>query len=81
MEKKIKKLHFVLIHISCILAIAFIIFNILDSYNPLMNFITNSFSKTLLTIFGAVTLISNYIAFWRMRPKKRKTKDINNEQA
>ena len=38
-------------HATMILAGMFFVLNILDSYNPAMNFLTNDLSKILLFIF------------------------------
>ncbi len=38
-------------HALFILAVMFIVLNILDSYNPAMGFLTSSLSKWLLVIF------------------------------
>lgn len=50
-------------HALFILAVMFIVLNILDSYNPAMGFLTSSLSKWLLVIFcvtaalGAISMI------------------------
>ncbi len=39
-------------HVTLILALAFLVFHILDWYNPLMAFSTNPMSSTLLLILS-----------------------------
>lgn len=77
-----KKIHYILLHVTSALAFCLLIFYILDIYNPLMMFINNSFTKLLLFVFILTSLASNLITFWRMRPRKgreRRKKEINIE--
>ncbi len=39
-------------HVTLILALTFLVFHVLDWYNPLMAFSTNPMSSTLLLIFS-----------------------------
>lgn len=55
------KLHAVLSHLTMILSLMFLVFLILDQFNPMMNFIDNNISRWLLALLcvsgGAGTLI------------------------
>ena len=42
------KLHALFAHVTVILALMFIVFLILDQFNPLMNFVDNSISRWML---------------------------------
>jgi hypothetical protein len=50
-------------HAVLILAELFIVLNILDSYNPAMNFLTNGFSKALLFVFCAAAAACSILQF------------------
>ena len=58
-------------HITNIIALCFIILAILDRYNPMMQFLNNTFAKRLLVIFAIVSVVSNLLALWLKKPKKR----------
>ncbi len=55
----IKKMLIALPHITIILALCFLAFLILDWYNPMMAFITNSSSIKLLAVFCVVSILSS----------------------
>lgn len=38
-------------HVLVILGLMFLVFLVLDQYNPMMNFINNNISRTLLALF------------------------------
>ncbi len=46
----IKKLHALTSHLTVILALMFLVFLVLDQFNPMMNFIDNDYSRVLLGI-------------------------------
>lgn len=48
----------VLAHMNCILGICFLVLAILDWYNPLMGFLTNTVSLTLLVIFCVSSILA-----------------------
>ncbi len=62
------KLHGILCHTTVILSLMFIVFLILDQFNPMMNFIDNSISRGLL---GALCLsgIGQSVTRWKLREK------------
>ena len=45
-----KKLHALTGHLTVILALMFLLFLVLDQFNPMMNFIDNDYSRVLLGI-------------------------------
>jgi hypothetical protein len=45
-------------HVGIILSVVFIVFLILDEYNPTMNFVNNSISTGMLLVLCAVSLIN-----------------------
>ena len=57
------KLHGFLRHTTVILALMFIVFLILDQFNPMMNFIDNNISRWLLAALCA-SGIAQSIAGW-----------------
>lgn len=61
-EILMKRIIRILPHITIILSLMFITFWILDSYNPLMNFINSDLSKILLLIFCISALVTSIIA-------------------
>ena len=53
---KMERLHSVCCHLTVILSVMFIVFLVLDQFNPMMNFIDNDLSRYLLAalcVFGA----------------------------
>ena len=53
-------------HLTVILSLMFLVFLILDEFNPMMNFVDNTVSRVLL---GALCLsgIAQTLLTWRMR--------------
>ena len=43
-----KRMHTALTHLTVILAIMFLVFLVLDQFNPMMNFVDNGISRWLL---------------------------------
>ena len=58
------KLHAFLSHATVILALMFIVFLILDQFNPLMNFVDNAISHWLLAAL-CLSGIGQSILHWR----------------
>ncbi len=52
-------------HLAVILGIMFLVFLVLDQFNPMMNFIDNSISRWLLGAF-CLSGIGRSILHWRM---------------
>ncbi|NTU89542.1 MAG: hypothetical protein HGA54_06525 [Actinobacteria bacterium] len=48
----------ILPHITLILAVMFIVFLVLDNYNPTMNFVNNDISVVLLWILCGTALVN-----------------------
>ncbi len=51
-------------HLSVILGIMFLVFLVLDQFNPMMNFVDNGISRWLLAMF-CICGISRSILCWR----------------
>lgn len=62
------KLHALLCHTTVILGIMFLVFLVLDQFNPLMNFVDNGISHWLLAGL-CVSGIAQSVAAWRLREK------------
>ena len=60
------KLHALLSHLTSILSLVFLVFLILDQFNPLMNFIDNTISRVLLAVLCAGG-IGQAVCFWLSR--------------
>ena len=58
------KLHAIFSHLTVILALMFLVFLILDQFNPMMNFIDNPISRWLLAALCA-SGISQSILNWK----------------
>ncbi len=65
------KLTSFLSHLTVILSLMFIVFLILDQFNPMMNFVDNSISHWLLGILCACGIIRS-ILFWGRSKRHRK---------
>ncbi len=71
-----KAIRTLLPHLLAIISVIFIVFLILDSYNPTMNFIDNTISLKLLGIFCALSILHSVIIIssnrkaWRMNNQK-----------
>ena len=64
------KLRFLLSHLTLILALMFLVFLILDQFNPLMNFIDNSVSQLLLALFCA-SAFAQSVLYWAATGKEK----------
>ena len=61
------KLHGFLSHATVVLALMFLVFLILDQFNPMMNFVDNGLSRWLLAAL-CVSGIGQSILKWRLNP-------------
>ena len=59
MKKLLNRFHKVLPHGILILSLMFVVFLILDQYNPLMQFLDNGISRMLLGILLLLSIISS----------------------
>ena len=66
-----KRLLSILPHITIILSAMFLVFLILDQYNPMMNFINSDASKTLLLLFCVSSMSTAIILIILDRKIKR----------
>ena len=62
------KLHGILCHTTVILSLMFIVFLILDQFNPMMNFIDNGISRWLLALL-CVSGAGQSILTWKLKDK------------
>ena len=60
------KLHRLLCHTTVILSFMFVVFLILDQFNPLMNFVDNGISRGLLAAL-CLSGIAQSVTAWRLR--------------
>ena len=58
------KLRTVCSHLTVILSLVFIVFLVLDQFNPMMNFVDNRISRWLLAAF-CICGISRSVLCWR----------------
>ncbi|MBR1585806.1 MAG: hypothetical protein IJ662_09720 [Clostridia bacterium] len=63
------KLHALLCHTTVILALMFLVFLILDQFNPMMNFVDNDISRWLLAAL-CLSGLSQSILHWRLQSKE-----------
>ncbi|MBR3106670.1 MAG: hypothetical protein IKH30_05710 [Clostridia bacterium] len=63
------KLHAVLRHTTVILSFIFIVFLVLDQFNPMMNFIDNDISRWLLAAL-CVSGIGQSVLGWALNGKE-----------
>ena len=61
-----EKLHAVLCHTTVILGLMFLVFLVLDQFNPLMNFVDNGISRVLLAAL-CLSGGAQSIAYWKMK--------------
>ena len=67
------KMHELLCHLTVILAFMFLVFLVLDQFNPLMNFIDNGISRVLLGLL-CLSGIAQCVLGWYLNERKEKTK-------
>ena len=53
-----------LAHLTVILALVFLVFLVLDQFNPLMNFIDNSLSRGLLALLCLSGIVQS-VLYWK----------------
>ena len=58
------KLSMVLSHLIAVLSLMFLVFLVLDQFNPMMNFVDNSVSRLLLAVL-CICGISVSVLSWR----------------
>ena len=64
------KVYRLICHLTVILALMFLVFLILDQFNPMMNFIDNAISRWLLAALCA-SGITQSILTWHMNGKEQ----------
>ncbi len=57
-----KRLKAILPHVCIILSLMFMVFLVLDDYNPMMNFLTNPISTALLALLCIVGMLSSILS-------------------
>ena len=68
--KSMKKALAIVLVLTMILALVFLVFLVLDQFNPLMNFIDNPVSRVLLALF-CVCGAAQTVCHWRSRRPAR----------
>ena len=72
-----RKMRNILSHISVILAIMFVVFLILDIFNPMMNFVNNDISRYLLLAL-CLSVLGQSLLTWSMADRYVKSKARQN---
>ncbi|MBQ3668554.1 MAG: hypothetical protein II920_04935 [Clostridia bacterium] len=72
-----RKMRNILSHISVILAIMFVVFLILDIFNPMMNFVNNDISRYLLLAL-CLSALGQSLLTWGMADRYAKSKARQN---
>ena len=67
-----KRMHTTLTHLTVILAIMFLVFLVLDQFNPMMNFVDNGISRWLLAAL-CLCGTAHSLLRWRMQGKEKRT--------
>ena len=60
------KLYHLIRHLTVILALMFLVFLILDQFNPMMNFVQNSISQVLLAVLCCSAIARSILAWTRL---------------
>ena len=69
-----KHLKAILPHVCIVLSLMFMVFLVLDDYNPMMNFLTNSISVVLLGVFCLTSFVNGILVVSTTRRSKTETK-------
>ncbi len=56
-----KRVKVILPHAGIVLSLMFMVFLVLDDYNPMMNFLTNSISTVNLGVFCVITFANSIL--------------------
>ena len=64
------KLHAITGHLTVILALMFLVFLVLDQFNPMMNFIDNAISHWLLSLL-CLSGVTQTILYWHISRKEQ----------
>ena len=65
-----ERLHSVCCHLTVILSVMFIVFLVLDQFNPMMNFVDNDISRVLLALLCAGSLARGLL-HWKAASRER----------
>lgn len=57
-----KRLGAILPHVCIVLSLIFLVFLVLDDYNPMMNFLTNPISTVLLALLCIVGMLNSILS-------------------
>ena len=66
-----KKAMILISHIVMILSLMFLVFVILDQFNPMMNFVANGISRALLALL-CISGVSLSLSVWKSGRRKAK---------
>ena len=73
-----KRVKVILPHACIVLSLMFMVFLVLDDYNPMMNFLTNSLSSVLLGVFCLISFVNSILVISTTRKSKESTKGKTN---
>ena len=65
-----KRMKVILPHAGIVLSLMFMVFLVLDDYNPMMNFLTNSLSIVLLGVFCLISFVNSIFVISMTRRSK-----------
>lgn len=65
-----KRVKVILPHAGIVLSMMFMVFLVLDDYNPMMNFLTNSLSIVLLGVFCLISFVNSILMISTARRSK-----------
>ena len=68
--KFLRGLNRILPHIVLVLALLFMVFLVLNSFNPMMGFLTGTYSRVLLWVFSICAYLESAILIFISRRKK-----------
>lgn len=70
-----KRVKVILPHAGIVLSLMFMVFLVLDDYNPMMNFLTNSISTVLLGVFCLISFVNSILVISTARRSKELKQD------
>ena len=70
MKKILKLIYNIIPHIVLVLSAVFMIFMVLNNYNPMMGFLTGYYSRILLWILCIAAYIESFVLIFVLRRKK-----------
>ena len=68
-----KRMKVILPHAGIVLSLMFMVFLVLDDYNPMMNFLTNSISIVLLGVFCLISFVNSILVISTARRRSKES--------